>query len=68
MTIPKRHLNRYKSWVLTAGYSIDTTTLMWFYNQQGKAYRSNGDIIISVGKEDYRLEDVASQFIEGARA
>ena len=64
----KTELSKYKRWVLYHGYKIDTTSLIWFYNQRGRVKRYNGTYTILVGKVTYLIDDIADQFIEGAKA
>ena len=65
--IAKSEIAKYKKWVETYGYKKDELSILWYYNQQGKAGRDNGYYIITVRGRAYRVEEVMDQFINGSR-
>ena len=70
MTIPNRELKKFKHWVIDErGYTLDYHSVMCYFNQRDRAVEVKLlGIYVTIGKQPYWLEDIADQFIEGARA
>ncbi len=60
---------RYKKEMQIRGYTLDHHSVMCYFNQRERAVEVKLlGIYVTIGNKPYWLEDVADQFIEGARA